>query len=133
MGLRILGGSGAAVSSADRVLESPWAAFQTARILGCSPQDARALMGDQKLCLSEVEALALGRYVWRRHIGDPESYWVTVSQAAEILGVSIQRTKQLLEKGFLPYVVLVSGVRLMRREQLETVANARASRRLQNR
>ena len=45
-------------------------------------------------------------------------------QAAEILDVSIQRVKQLLEKDFLPYAGHASGARLMRREQLLTVANA---------
>ncbi len=52
-------------------------------------------------------------------------------QAAEILGVSVQRVKQLLDKGFLPHVTHQSGARLMRREQLETVANARVARKLQ--
>jgi len=51
-------------------------------------------------------------------------------QAAQILGVSIQRVKQLLDKDFLPYLTHRDGTRLMRRQQLETVANARLSRRL---
>ena len=75
--------------------------------------------------------MALERYSCRHHADDPDSYWVTVSSAAEILGVSIQRAKQLLEKGFLPYVTHRDGARLMRREQVETVANAQASRRWQ--
>jgi len=54
--------------------------------------------------LAEVEALALvERYSWRRHTHDPDSYWVSVMQAADILGVSVQRVKQLLDKDFLPY------------------------------
>ncbi len=106
--------------------------FDAAHILGCSPQEAKALLARPRpLTLAKVEALALEHYSWRRHTHDPESYWVIVSQAAEILGISIQRTKQLLDKDFLPYSVHKTGTRLMRREQLETVANARLSRRLQ--
>ena len=105
--------------------------FDAAHILGCSPRQAQALLARRRpLTLARVEALALEHYSWRRHTHDPESYWVTVSQAAEILGVSIQRTKELLDKDFLPYLTHKSGARLMRRQQLETVANARLSRRL---
>jgi len=105
--------------------------FDAAHILGCSPGEAKALLARRRpLTLEEVEALALEHYSWRRHTHDPESYWVTVSQAAEILGVSIQRTKQV-DKDFLPYATHKSGARLMRRQQLETVANARLSRKLQ--
>jgi hypothetical protein len=46
------------------------------------------------------------------------------------MGVSIQRTKQLLDKDFLPYVTHKTGARLMRWGQLETVASARLTRRL---
>lgn len=105
--------------------------FDVGRILGCSPQEAKTLLADGQMTLEDVEAMALERYSWRRHAGDAESYWVTVSQAAEILGVSIQRVKQLLDKGFLPYEIGIGGARLMRRAQLETVANARVSRKLQ--
>ena len=106
--------------------------FDAAHILGCSPGEAKALLArPRRLTLAKVEAFALEHYSWRRHTHDPESYWVTVSQAAELRGVSIQRVKQLLDKDFLPYSVHKTGTRLMRREQLETVANARLSRRLQ--
>ena len=88
------------------------------------------MLAGRRLALDELEALALKIYSWRRHTHDPDSYWLTVMQASEILGVSIQRVKQLLEKDFLPYVVHASGARLMRREQLLTVANARLSRRV---
>ena len=107
-------------------------AFEAARILGCSPQEAKALLAGRRSTVEEVEALALEHYSWRRHTRDPDSYWVTVTQAAGVLGVSVQRVKQLLDKGFLPYVVHVSGARLMRREQVETVANARTARKLQS-
>ncbi len=106
--------------------------FDAAHILGCSPQEAKAPLGQRRqLTLEKIETVALEHYPWRRHTHDPESYWVTVGQAAEILGVSTQRVKQLLAKNFLPYSVHKTGARLMRREQLETVANARLSRRLQ--
>lgn len=55
---------------------------------------------------------------------------MTLKQASDILGVSIQRVKQYLDKEQVPYVLHRNGVRLMRREQLETVANARKARRL---
>jgi hypothetical protein len=48
---------------------------------------------------------ALDRYRWKANVDDPHSYWVTVKQAAAILGVSRQRVKQLLEADRLPYVV----------------------------
>lgn len=71
-------------------------------------------------------------YPWKAHVDDPDSYWVTVKQAADVLGVSAQRVKQLLDADLVPHVTKTRGrgVRLMRREQLATVANARLSRRL---
>ena len=114
--------------------------FEAAHILGLPPADARPLLQAEgltgprtskvKATNQRIEEIALRHYRWRRHTHDPDSYWVTASQAAEIVGVSIQRVKQLLDKDFLPYVTHKSGARLMRREQLEIVANARLSRRL---
>ena len=115
--------------------------FEAAHILGLPPEKARpplrqhGLIGPRSQrvqgAAADVEQVALEHYPWRRHVSDPNAYWVTVQQAAEILDVSPQRVKQLLDKDFLPHVVHRSGVRLMRREQLHTVANARLSRRLQ--
>ena len=66
-----------------------------------------------------------------QHTDDSESYWVTVGQAAEILDLSVQRVKQLLDEDRLPYLLPRFGVRLMRRQQIDVVANARQSRELQ--
>ncbi len=105
--------------------------FEAARILGCSPHEAKVMLAGRRFTLADVEALALEYYPWRRHTRDLDSYRVTVRQAAEILGVSIPRVKQLLDTDYLPYLTHRDGARLMRREQLETVANARLSRKLQ--
>ena len=88
------------------------------------------MLKGQPATLETVERLAVQHYRWKVHVHDPASYWVTVKQAAEILGVSIQRVRQYLDNEQVPYVVHRNGVRLVRREQLETVANARAARRL---
>ena len=105
--------------------------FDAARVLGCTPAQAADLLTGQPATLEHVERLALERYRWKAHVDDPNSYWVTVKQASDILGVSIQRVKQYLDNDQVPYVLHRNGTRLMRREQLETVANARAARRLQ--
>ncbi len=56
------------------------------------------------------------------------SYWVGVREAAEVLGVSLQRVWQLASMGFVPAERHASGVWLFRREQLLTVGNSRAAR-----
>jgi hypothetical protein len=58
-------------------------------------------------------------YDWRGHLRDPQSYWVTVSQAARILHSSPSRVRRMLDEDRLPYVTHASGVRLMRRQQIE--------------
>jgi len=50
-----------------------------------------------RFMLEDVETLAVGEYRWKLHTGDPGSYWVAGGQAAVVLGVSIQRVKQLPE------------------------------------
>lgn len=69
-----------------------------------------------------VEELAVEHYRWRAHVNDPDSYWVTLKQAAAILDVPAPRMKEYLADDRVPYVVHRDGVRLMRREQLETMA-----------
>jgi hypothetical protein len=70
---------------------------------------------------------------WRRR--DPPapagSYWVTTGQAAAKLGVSHARVWQLAQADRLPLRVTNNGVRLFRRRQLETIANAWLARRSQ--
>src|SRR3954466_7557494 len=66
----------------------------------------------------DVEAEALRR--WKP--GHP--YWLTTSEAAVVLGVSVSRVKQLVAAGYLPYVR--KGDRyLFRRPQAEVIGNAR--------
>jgi hypothetical protein len=72
--------------------------------------------------LEDVEQLALERYRWKAHLDDQDSYWFTVKQASDFLGVSIQRVKQYFDNDQVPYVLHCNGTRLMRREQLGTVA-----------
>ena len=115
--------------------------LEAAHMLGLPPAEARHLLYDHQLAAprshlvtattAAVEELAPVHYPWKQHVHDPQSYWLTVSQAAGILGVSVQRVKQFLEKDALPYETTNTGVRLMRRHQLEVVANVRLSRALQ--
>lgn len=104
--------------------------FEAAHILGTTPADAKVILGRRRCTTESVEGLAVQHYRWRQHTENAESYWVTVSRAAEILEVSPQRVKQLLDADLLPYLTTPTRVRLMRRAQLETIANARLSRRL---
>ena len=95
-----------------------------AHILGCSPGEARVLLHGRRVTPGEVESVALKHYSWRRHLRDPESYWVTTSQAATILRMSADRVKQLLDERHLPFVLHSSGVRLMRRSEIRAIRDA---------
>ncbi|HET6654424.1 MAG TPA: helix-turn-helix domain-containing protein [Nocardioides sp.] len=99
--------------------------FDPARVLGCSLEQARRLMRGRVVTPGEVESVALGAYRWRAHLRDPESYWVTVSQAADILGVSVVELRRLLSQRRLPFFTHKSGVRLMRRQQIQEIARHR--------
>ena len=70
----------------------------------------------------EVESVALDHYPWRAHLSDPDSYWITVSQAADIIGVSDAELRRMLDRRRLPFYIHKSGVRLMRRRQIEEIA-----------
>ena len=76
----------------------------------------------------EGDHLAAKVYNWRRHADDPHAYWMGSREAADLLGVSRQRLGQLGDRGLVPYVRHRDGVRLYRREQLLTIANARDAR-----
>jgi hypothetical protein len=75
----------------------------------------------------DVDGLARETYPWRRRV--PDSYWVAGNEAAAILDLSRQRLQQLAAEDRVPYILHVDGIRLYRRAQLETSANARESRR----
>lgn len=99
-----------------------------ARILGCSREQALQLFRGRPVTPGEAEAIAEQAYPWRRHLHDPTSYWVTTSQAAEILGLAPAQVRRLLDRNRLPHVVHASGARLMRREQIEALARRRFAR-----
>lgn len=101
--------------------------FDAARILGCNREEAGALFHGRAVTPGEAEAIAEKSYPWRRHLHDPSSYWITTSQAARLLHTSPQHVKRLLDQDRLPHVVHDSGVRLMRRRQIEALAELRLS------
>lgn len=96
--------------------------FDPAHVLGCSAEEAQALLRGKRITPGEVESVALKHYAWRRHRHDPTSYWVTIAQAAEILGQTPGDVRRQLDERRLPHVVHASGVRLMRRQQIQALA-----------
>jgi len=99
--------------------------FDPAQVLGCTEAEALRLLAGKRVTPGEVESVALEHYDWRRHAHDPSSYWVTATQAARILHKSPSMVRRMLDEGRLPCVEHVSGVRLMRRHQIEEVREAR--------
>jgi hypothetical protein len=93
-------------------------------ILGCRPEEAQSLLRGKPVTPGELEAVAPSFYNWRRHLRDDHSYWVVTSQAARILRVSPRKVSALLDKGRLPYVTNPSGVRMMRRRDVEARAGS---------
>lgn len=71
---------------------------------------------------ADVEALASEVYAWRRHLEEPDSYWVTGQRAADVLGVSRSRLGQLAAAHRLAHVRHQDGTRLYRRHRLESQA-----------
>lgn len=96
--------------------------FDPTHVLGCSRQQALEHMRGRPVTPGEVEAVAMRTYSWRRHVHDAASYWLTVGQAARLLGSSPAQVRSLLDHRRLRYVVHASGVRLMRRADVEAVA-----------
>jgi len=96
--------------------------FDPVSILGCSPDEAKSLLQGHVVTPGEVEAVARSHYPWRKHLRDDTSYWVVPSQAARILGTTPGHVTTLLLKRRLPYVTHISGVRLMRRADVEALA-----------
>ena len=74
------------------------------------------------LSRADVERLSLAR--WRP--GNPE--WLTIAQAAEVLGVTPPRVRQLAEAGRLPYERSPAGRRLFQPAQVAVIARARRER-----
>jgi hypothetical protein len=96
--------------------------FDPALVLGCSEDEAMALLGGRRVTPGEVESVALTTYEWWRHLRDRHSYWVTSSQAARLLHLSPSVVRSMLDQGRLPHVVHSSGVRLMRRHEVQQLA-----------
>ena len=112
---------------------------EAASILGCSKSAARRRIlaagissagryAHRSLSREAVEHLALTLYRWRQHLGEPESYWITGQEAADVLGVNVSRVRVLAAKDRIPYVLHVDGTRMYRREQLAVVAQSRDAR-----
>lgn len=71
---------------------------EAARILGCSTSNGRRYVlasrltscggryEHRALSRADVESLAAKLYDWRRHADEPDSYWLTSHQAADLLG-----------------------------------------------
>jgi hypothetical protein len=93
--------------------------FNPALVLGCTEDEALELLHGRRVTPGEVESVALTYYQWWRHLRDPRSYWVTTSQAARILHVSPSVVRRMLDNDRLPHMVHSSGVRLMRRDDIE--------------
>jgi hypothetical protein len=98
--------------------------FDPLPVLGVTASEAGELLRGRRVTPGEVESVARRHYPWRRHLHDPSSYWVTVSEAARLLHCAPGSVRHLLETGALPYVEHVSGVRLMRRAQVTAYADA---------
>jgi excisionase family DNA binding protein len=105
----------------------PWPprTFDPIHILGCSREEAVELFRGRPVTPGEAEAIAAGSYPWRRHLDDPESYWITTTEAARILEVTPREVTRLLDRGRLRHVRHASRVRLMRRDDIVAVAEAR--------
>jgi hypothetical protein len=72
----------------------------------------------QQLSRLHVEQLSLAR--WDGVTSD-DSYWVTMRQAAPVLGVNRSRVGQLVDAGRIPYETTPTGRRLFRRQQPEVI------------
>ena len=92
--------------------------FDPVHILGCSEREAAAILRGRHVTPGEAESIALSAYQWWRHLRDPDSYWVTTSQAARMLHQSPGVVRRMLDDDRLSYVVHTSGVRLMRRHEI---------------
>ena len=112
---------------------------EACHILGCSHLTYRRLTLEGKLPprdesrhrtlpIDAIEAAAAEFYRWRRHLNDPNAYWVTDESAARILNVGVEQVEPVLAGERLPYIDHADGVRMYRREQVDEVAAARAER-----
>jgi hypothetical protein len=99
--------------------------FDPVHVLGCTTEQATSLFHGRPVTPGEAEAIAEQSYPWRSHLNDPESYWITKVEAARILGVTVGEIGRLLDQRRLPHIRHASGVRLMRRWQIQDLAETR--------
>jgi excisionase family DNA binding protein len=96
-------------------------------ILGCSREEALELFHGRPVTPGEAEAIAEEAYRWRRHLHDPESYWITTAEAARILELTPRQVRRLLDRGQLRSVRHASRARLMRRAHIVALAETIAA------
>jgi hypothetical protein len=101
---------------------------EAAHVLGMLAWQAERILGSGPYDLEEVEQAAMAHYQPSAHRSDRFSYWLTCGTAAELMGVSPAQVKRMVAADRLPYVTHRSGLRLLRRHQVEVIANARESR-----
>jgi hypothetical protein len=82
---------------------------------GSGSEDGPAAVGGEDvrrgLSRADVEALASHVYLWREHLDDDGSYWVTARHAKGILSVNHTRLDQLAVRGFVPFEVHFGATR----------------------
>lgn len=87
-------------------------------VLGCTAAEAEDWLRGRRVTPGEVEAAAARHYRWRSHLRDDTSYWVTIGQAAQILGRSRAEVAHMVQTRRLPSIRHVSGTRLLRRDRV---------------
>ena len=111
----------------------PVSISEAAWILGCSrstvqrmTRDGRLPAGDAyihgRLSKADVEKVSSMVYPWQRHVHDPWSYWVTGQDAADLLGIGVNRLEKLAAANRLPWVRHRDGTLLYRRSQLQKMS-----------
>lgn len=96
-------------------------AFEAARAVGCRTPEVAGLLNGEPATLEAVQRLALKHYPRQAHVENPESYWLTTTQArggARRIGPPRPAAPRARAR---PYVTHRDGVRLMRRARLETL------------
>lgn len=99
---------------------------EAAEMLGTSVVQIPKLIRDGLLDRVKGQYPTLSRAQVEEQARNPrETEWVTVTVAAQILGLSKTRVGQLSNQGFLPFDITASGRRRFRRAQIEVISRAR--------
>ena len=104
--------------------------LEARRILGVSESGIDRLISMGKVIRSDRPSRAYSRHqvVAFANTDEWAGDWVDTVQAAEILGVSPRRVRQLATADLVPYETDYLGRRRYRRQQIEVVAYARLAR-----